>query len=466
MKPVFGDEKRESSSSSGDATTVSKKKYVDIDKPSSMALGDVVTRQQAEDMALKAAEIATEKALTKRKEESKEDEDTGSIISSKTVKELQNIAGVFNALKDFSANPLQKAIEGKVGDMAAGVVERAFGVSHQEQKKDLLDQILNSQFAAGLGAGLGQRGPELVDTFTKNFGKEKVDGWISGAVNKRGGTGSGIGGIPGIPPPGGPGGIGGVGGIGQKQSEIETVLGLDPNNSEHVAAYADSQGGMSVETARKVLIIHQDDFIKQLDLKGVNTTEYKLRRNQQIPNPSKMYRENLHGNESYSRAGGVGGVGGIENVQEYRGPPPRINDDLMTNTPITEDKKWEKESETQNIELHPEMERVESVTDNPGAGTEAGTEAGNVDIREIANYLKNLNDYMVGIKDEMSSLRQEVDVLKRDRTLPDDMIKDRNNNQIDESKGKEEGKDNQTTVRSMRTIKKGFSHIKEGKTEG
>ena len=190
-------------------------------------------------------------------------------------------------------------------------------------------------------------------------------------------------------------------------------------------------------------MIHQDDFIRQLDLKGVDTTQYKLRRSQEkeMPNSDDIYG------------------GNVGNVQEYR-PAPRINDDLIVNTPATEDKKWERENEneksdayvnnleTQNVELHPQMERVEQNRVEPGIASNSG---------EIINYLKSLKDMVEKQGNEMSSLKQELDMLKRDRTTPEDILRDRDNK---EEKNIEKNVDNRTTVRSMKMIKKGFSYVK------
>lgn len=516
LKPVFGDKERDNRDSRIEgATTVSRVENVieDVDKKETHIpnMVNMVTKEEAEGMARQYANEASERAVntalerydSRRREEDNrrikeidaerevereaerkrddeererrrgrgrgrgrerddkerdgkddEDDDNIGIINPKVVKQLKDTVAVFTALKDLSSNPLQKTIEETVGGMAAGVVQKAFTPQHQEQKRDFVDIVLNSQFAAGLGAGIGQRAPELVET----FGREKVDGWITGAIKGSGGKGGGmggiggLGGIPGTLPPGMPPGT--PPGIGeQQQSEMELVLGLQPNNPEHVAAYAKSQGDIPVEVARKMLMIHQDAFINQLKTKGVDTSPYETRRSQES--------QGSQGLTYVSESG---------NVQEYRGPPPRISEDLMINTPITEDNRIgerqsaiEKENEenadyvrkleTQNVELHPEMERVKPKIVEPVTGING----------EIANYLKNLseqqklsNDYMVGIKDEMSSLRQEVDILKRDRTMPDDMLKEKKvSNDVDNNKV-----DNQTTVMSMRTIKKGFSYVK------
>ena len=42
-----------------------------------------------------------------------------------------------------------------------------------------------------------------------------------------------------------------------RQKDREYLLSLDPNNPGHIVAYAESQGGITIETARKMLKIHQ-----------------------------------------------------------------------------------------------------------------------------------------------------------------------------------------------------------------
>lgn len=93
-----------------------------------------------------------------------------------------------NTLKEFSPNSPQKEIETKVEELAANVIERAFSrPSSLTSKRDFLEIILNSQLAYGLGSGLGQRSPELIESMEKSFGKEKalemIDGTSSSTSN-------------------------------------------------------------------------------------------------------------------------------------------------------------------------------------------------------------------------------------------------------------------------------------------
>jgi len=169
-------------------------------------------------------------------------EEEGGLVGSdnKLVKQLQNTVGIFNALKEFSSNPLQKAIEQKIGNVAATVVEDAFSPRGSHQKRDLMDTILNSQFAYGLGSGIGQRAPEVIKTLTSSFGTQKVEQVIDNLTSSN---------------------------KNDESAGVERLLSLDRNNPEHVAAYAESQGGISIDVARKMLIIHQGDMIKRMSPK-------------------------------------------------------------------------------------------------------------------------------------------------------------------------------------------------------
>ena len=185
----------------------------------------------------------------RRRDDDDEREDDIVGFSPKLVKQLQTTVGVFNTLKDFASNPMQKAIEDRIGNLAAGIIENAFTSPRgPPPKRDMVDTILNSQMAFGLGQGLGSRAPELVESLSKSFGREKAEHMIEGMIGKY---------ASGEPkrsesvandkapareqprqaqgPP-----------KSEDQSNIELLLSLDPNNPEHVAAYAESQGGISI----------------------------------------------------------------------------------------------------------------------------------------------------------------------------------------------------------------------------
>lgn len=225
------------------------------------------------------------KGKRRRREDDDDDEEDLVGINPKFVKQLQNTVGVFNALKEFSTNPLQQAIEKRVGDVAATVIESAFSPRGPPPKKDLVDTFLNSQFAYGLGAGLGQRAPELVETLSKSFGKAKTEEMIDTMIGKYGkggtrqlseGNSTTSGGV-------GSGEEPKESSKSPEQSNIELLLSLDPNNPEHVAAYAESQGGINIDTARKMLMIHQDDIIKKMKPQGGYSQETHSQ-----PHPSQV----------------------------------------------------------------------------------------------------------------------------------------------------------------------------------
>lgn len=214
-------------------------------------------------------------------------------FSPKLVKQLQTTVGVFNTLKDFASNPMQKAIEDRIGGLAAGIIEQAFTSPRgPPPKRDMVDTLLNSQMAFGLGQGLGSRAPELVESLSKSFGREKAENMIEGMIGKySGGESRKIEPAererqsspePSRQSPGPQ--------KSEDQSNIELLLSLDPNNAEHVAAYSESQGGISIDVARKMLMIHQDDIIKRMKSQGADTTIIESQRGSRIgqDNPSQQ----------------------------------------------------------------------------------------------------------------------------------------------------------------------------------
>jgi hypothetical protein len=231
------------------------------------------TAKRAVAEATKAAEA------TKNAQKINEDEDDNtSVINPKVVRQLKDTVAVFTALKDLSSNPLQKTIEETVGGMAASVVQSAFSPRGPPPKQDIVDKLLNSQFAYGLGSGLGQRAPELVETMGRTFGTEKAGQMMDNIIGKYG-TG---GGQPSKLSPGYSSAPSSQPSVPEqkadKQSEKELLLSLDPNNPEHVSAYAETQGGLPVDVARKMLMIHQDAFIEQLKRDGMNVDQISTQR--------------------------------------------------------------------------------------------------------------------------------------------------------------------------------------------
>lgn len=228
--------------------------------------------------ATRTAEATRYEATRNAQKINDEDDNNASVINPKVVRQLKDTVAVFTALKDLSSNPLQKTIEETVGGMAASVVQSAFSPRGPPPKQDIIDKLLNSQFAYGLGSGLGQRAPELVETMGRTFGTEKAGQMMDNIIGKYGTTGpsrqinpgpSSGSSSPQSPP---------EQKVDKQQSEKELLLSLDPNNPEHVSAYAETQGGLPVDVARKMLMIHQDAFIEQLKRDGMNVDQISTQR--------------------------------------------------------------------------------------------------------------------------------------------------------------------------------------------
>lgn len=222
-----------------------------------------ISADVAYDMARKAAEEMRIQTL----KEIEGDEDIN-VVNPRVVKQLKDTVQVFSTLRELSSNPIQQAIEKSVGEIAASAVSNAFTPRTSPQKKDIIDTFLNSQFAYGLGEGIGQRSPELIKSMADTFGKEKAGQMIDNVLGKSEEKSQ----IQ----------------KSEKISEKELLLSLDPNNPEHVSAYADSQGGISVEVARKMLMIHQDDIIKQMKSQGVDVQQISMSRGSQVEQFTKI----------------------------------------------------------------------------------------------------------------------------------------------------------------------------------
>ena len=255
---------------------------------------ELLLNETAKRAAIEALKSQQSQPQPQPRERHREDEENGDEligVSPKLVKQLQGTVTVFNTLKEFASNPLQKAIETKVGELAAGVIENAFTrPSGPPPKRDLIETILNSQFAFGLGNGLGQRGPELVESMGKTFGRDKAGEMIDGIIGQygkgQGGQTSQSGGSRQLDTGPSPGPSSPVPEQ-KQQTEKELLLSLDPNNPEHVAAYAESQGGISVDVARKMLMIHQDEFIKQMKSQGADVSQLSTMRGSHTERPSQ-----------------------------------------------------------------------------------------------------------------------------------------------------------------------------------
>lgn len=212
-----------------------------------------------------------------------DDEGEGTVvgIDPKLLKQLQSTVTVFNTLKEFASSPLQKAIETEVGTMAVGAIKQSFGQPAPKGNKDFFDMVLNSQFALGLGQSLGSRGPEMVESMGRTFGKDRTDRFIDNMLDQYGKSPKDS--NPNSVPNSIPNSSGSSGSSGKrnatgpgisKDENINMLLSLCPDNPEHVAAYADSQGGIRVEMARKMLMMHQDEIIEQMRLQGLDTSGF------------------------------------------------------------------------------------------------------------------------------------------------------------------------------------------------
>lgn len=276
----------------------------------------------------------------KRRRRDEDDDDDENMVgfSPKLIKQLQTTVGVFNTLKDFASNPMQKAIEDRIGGLAAGIIENAFTrPSGPPPKKDMFDTILNSQMAFGLGQGLGSRAPELVESLSKSFGREKAENMIEGMIGKySGGGGQRSAGpaesdkaearasensrTPREQPKS------------EDQSNIELLLSLDPNNPEHVAAYAESQGGISIDVARKMLMIHQDDIIKRMKSQGADTAILESQRGSRIvqdKDTSSQHNITDQGNISKPPSPQNASTHRVDVAHDYQNPPIQQANDAV-----------------------------------------------------------------------------------------------------------------------------------------
>lgn len=166
--------------------------------------------------------------------------------------EIQKVIGLANAVKQLSSSPLHDAIERKVGDLAANVVEGAFSPGQSNDDGGgggIVHEFLNSNLAYGIGQGIGANSDaaSIITALKGVVGSKRVGDIIDHAID--GGQEQQLSGQA-------------ANNGNNKESDLQMLLSLDPNNPEHVASYAESQGGISIDTARKMLMIHQDDIIK------------------------------------------------------------------------------------------------------------------------------------------------------------------------------------------------------------
>ena len=217
-----------------------------------------------------------------------DDDDEIDFFASKTNKSIKNMVSSVATLKRAFEQPPSQIEQAMYQAFTQKTIDSLSGNS--EKKKNWYDEILSS-----LAHGIGARSPELIDTLTRNFGSEWVKQTATGLLNPGAVINSGGPGGPG----GGYGGQGGQGGQGQNnmraggnnsnlnQDAVDQIMALDPNNSEHIAAYAEIQGNIDINDARKMLQIHQDIFMNKMKRNATQTGDVNnprdIRVNSSVP---------------------------------------------------------------------------------------------------------------------------------------------------------------------------------------
>lgn len=183
-----------------------------------------------------------------------------------TLDTIQRIAGR-NAP---APSRMQVAIEDGVGNVVADVITKAFkgGIVNQTPAETgimaLAIPALNTQFGLGLGQGLANVAPVLVEKLASLFGAKKAEDMIDGAISGLRGEGRERSAddyddgrkrlVESSTPP-------------SDTSEIgktrDAFLSLKPDDPKHVAAFAETLGGVSHDVAKQMLIMQQNDFYKQ-----------------------------------------------------------------------------------------------------------------------------------------------------------------------------------------------------------
>ena len=210
-----------------------------------------VSVDDAREMAREAAAITAERMISESNASTAGSEQDSLGYDKGLTSEIQKVIGLANAVKQLSSSPLHDAIERKVGDLAANVVEGAFspGQSDNGGGGGIVHEFLNSNLAYGIGQGIGANSDaaSIITALKGVVGSKRVGDIIDHAID--GGQEQQLSGQA-------------ANNGDSKGSDLQMLLSLDPNNPEHVASYAESQGGISIGTARKMLMIHQDDIIK------------------------------------------------------------------------------------------------------------------------------------------------------------------------------------------------------------
>ena len=108
---------------------------------------------------------------------------------------------------------------------AAKLYEENIRKAITKEAEILFNSRFVASFGASFGAHVGSRVPEIVQALGPEITNRILDS-IIGSENSQ-------------------------------SSTIELVLSLDPDNSEHLAAYAETQGLSQVDAVRKMLVLHQ-----------------------------------------------------------------------------------------------------------------------------------------------------------------------------------------------------------------
>ena len=224
--------------------------------------------------SLRKAEIHNDRESSGDEGGEESDGEELDFFATKTNKSIKNMVSSVATLKRAFEQPPSQIESLLYNAFTQNMVSKLTGDG--EKKKNWYDEILSS-----FAHGVGQRGPELIESLTRNFGSDWVKQTATGLLNPGAIVNTGGGGGPG----GGYGGQGqGQGGQGNmqggqgrgrgsdlNQDAVDQIMALDPNNPEHVAAYAEIQGNIDINDARKMLQIHQDIFMNKLKRNAAQT---------------------------------------------------------------------------------------------------------------------------------------------------------------------------------------------------
>lgn len=386
-----------------------------------------VSKEEVQSMIKDATDHSVERFadIIKEMGEKREDKGVGrddsntyeGVLSSKTLREIKMFGEAWSTLRDALSDPITKKVQEKAGGIVAEVVDNAFQAP-VPREKNFVDTILNSQFAFGLGKGIGERTPELVETMGRTFGAQKTEQLIDNIMGRYN---------PGTGGSGGSGGSGlssSVSGMGanpnpktgggnvsreavdkqiQSQKDIEIILSLDYNNPEHVSAYADFMGGLPVDAARTQLMMHQDGLIKQLESKGMVVKRLPKQQDQQQQIIEKVEPQPIETN-----------VQEIEETDiEREQPEIEVADQHQV---VDEEKEVEKEVEVENIQNIQEIQNKEEKVEK-----EERVE------KQLTNFMREIG---VTISTELAAIRNDYAILQEQINT---LMKNQNQNQINQN---------------------------------